>query len=214
MTYQRGLSLVELMVTILISSLLLLGVVQLFANTSSSDRTTTALARVQESGRVAFELIGSDARRAGFQGCSPPMTSTTVGAVILPNHAVAVATTPLGITFRYGVTDSSAGTALLTPAGTSRSCSSTPETYYLKSVTYANCGTSICLNGDPILGEAQFTGFQFAIPNGSNTAWKATPTSTELITATAVRVQMRIQDARNGVRRDFTGTYELRNRKL
>ncbi len=43
MKYQRGLSLIELMIAILISSLLLLGVLELFINTNSADRSSTAI---------------------------------------------------------------------------------------------------------------------------------------------------------------------------
>ncbi|MCY1350993.1 Type IV Pilus-assembly protein W [compost metagenome] len=70
--HQRGLSLIELMVAILLSSLLLLGVLQMFSNSTASDRANTALARLQESGRIALELIKQDLRRTGYQGCVSP----------------------------------------------------------------------------------------------------------------------------------------------
>lgn len=72
-TRQQGLSLIELMITILLSSLLLLGVLQMFSNTSASDKANTALARLQESGRVALEIIKQDLRRTGYIGCASPL---------------------------------------------------------------------------------------------------------------------------------------------
>ncbi|WP_137818234.1 PilW family protein [Pseudomonas sp. 2FG] len=71
-TTQQGLSLIELMVAILLSSLLLLGVLQMFSNTSASDKANTALARLQESGRVALEILKQDLRRTGYIGCASP----------------------------------------------------------------------------------------------------------------------------------------------
>ena len=51
---------IELMIAILISSLLLIGVLDLFINTNSADRSNTALNRTQESGRILLDIIGTD----------------------------------------------------------------------------------------------------------------------------------------------------------
>ncbi len=69
---QRGLSLIELMVAILLSSLLLLGVLELYSNTSRADRSGSALADLQDDARVAMEFIKRDIRRAGYLGCADP----------------------------------------------------------------------------------------------------------------------------------------------
>lgn len=69
---QRGLSLIELMVAILLSSLLLLGVLELYSNTSRTDRSGSALADLQDDARVAMEFIKRDIRRAGYLGCADP----------------------------------------------------------------------------------------------------------------------------------------------
>ena len=68
MKYQKGLSLIELMIAILISSFLLIGVLVLSTNTSSVDRSNTALSRTQESGRILLDIIGTDVLRSGYQG--------------------------------------------------------------------------------------------------------------------------------------------------
>src|SRR5690606_24955146 len=111
MIRQKGISLIELMVALIISTLLILGVIQLFLNTSNSDRVNNALARVQENGRIALELIGADARRAGFQGCIASRVVTEIeNGIKLPDHAVSRGNN--AVTFRYAVLDSSAGPAL------------------------------------------------------------------------------------------------------
>lgn len=212
MNNERGISLIELMVSLIISTLLILGVLQLFLNTSSSDRTNNALARVQENGRIAIELIGADARRAGFQGCVASRVTTEVtDGVILPDDAVTSGNNQ--VTFRYAVLDSSAGPqfpddgdALL------RSCTHTTETYYLRTAAYTNCGSNLCLNGSPILNGANITGISYAIPTGNNTAWKGNPTEVELTSAKAIRITLKVSDTRQNVARDLTGTYEFRNR--
>lgn len=67
---QSGLSLIELMIALLIGSILLLGVLQLLSRTTSNDRVNNALARTQESARIAIEFIQRDARRANYLGCA------------------------------------------------------------------------------------------------------------------------------------------------
>lgn len=69
--HQRGLSLIELMIAILLSSLLLLGVLQIFQSNSSALRMQTAFSRVQESGRFAIELLNKEIRSADYWGCMP-----------------------------------------------------------------------------------------------------------------------------------------------
>ncbi|WP_179061219.1 PilW family protein [Pseudomonas taiwanensis] len=86
---QAGLSLIELMVAILLSSLLLLGVVQIFSNSQASSRTNTEMARLQESSRVALEILKRDFRRLGYQGCaSPSDVSITNSFRMFPRDAI------------------------------------------------------------------------------------------------------------------------------
>lgn len=74
--HQHGLTMIELMVTLLLSSFLLLGVLQLFINSSTTDRANSALARLQENGRVALDMIKQDFRRTGYQGCATPSVAS------------------------------------------------------------------------------------------------------------------------------------------
>lgn len=202
------------MVAILISSILLLGVLQLFSTTSATDKTNTALSRVQESGRIALEVIGADARRAGYQGCSSAANTLTVGTLTFPSAALGKATN--SVTFRYATT---------TNTGTTFSGNKTCDnvTLYLNSVTYSTCTSSgvsrLCktLNGataSPILANASITSVQFGVPDAGLVSWKdsSSITQAQLDEAQAVRVTLTITDARNEISRSFTGTYDLRNR--
>ncbi|WP_444926614.1 PilW family protein [Microbulbifer sp. TRSA002] len=69
MLKQRGISLVELMVSITVGLVLMAGVVQLFLSSKVTFTTQQAIARVQETGRLAIEFISEDIRMAGYVGC-------------------------------------------------------------------------------------------------------------------------------------------------
>jgi type IV pilus assembly protein PilW len=71
---QLGLTIIELMITVLLSSFLLLGILQLFINSNESDRANSSLARLQENGRIALDMLKQDLRRTGYQGCATPTT--------------------------------------------------------------------------------------------------------------------------------------------
>ncbi|WP_207063389.1 PilW family protein [Motiliproteus sp. SC1-56] len=70
---QAGLSLVELMIALVISTFLMLGVFEIFVGSSGTDRMAHAFARVQETGRLAMDILSRDLRMAGYQGCIDPV---------------------------------------------------------------------------------------------------------------------------------------------
>ncbi|MFO1388725.1 PilW family protein [Cellvibrio sp.] len=80
MNNQKGLSLVELMISIVIGLILLTGVTRVFLNSKATYSTQQALSRVQETGRLAIEFLSHDIRMAGYTGCgsraSIPITNT------------------------------------------------------------------------------------------------------------------------------------------
>ncbi len=65
---QQGLSLVELMVALLIGLILLAGVFQIYLSGRQSANAQEDLARMQENGRYAMDVITRDLRRAGYWG--------------------------------------------------------------------------------------------------------------------------------------------------
>ncbi len=64
-----GLSLIELMIALAISSILVLGLVEVFAASRTAYQLSTGLARVQENGRFALDFMQRDIRMAGHMGC-------------------------------------------------------------------------------------------------------------------------------------------------
>lgn len=213
MKYQRGLSLIELMIAILISSLLLIGVLELFIRTNSADRSNTALNRTQESGRILLGIIGTDVLRAGYQGCSAASNAAKVGGHNFPADALGAAANSL--TLRYA-TASNTGTL----SGTS-SCDN--DNLYLYTATYSNCPADgrqrICKssNGgvdDPIIDNARILSIEFATPAANGLKWpnSGSVSSAELANASALRLTLEVSDPREAITRTYSSTYQLRNR--
>ncbi len=69
-TKQQGLTIIEIMIAILLSTLLLTGVIQIFVSTKHSYLIQDGLSRIQENGRFGVEIISRDLQMAGFYGCS------------------------------------------------------------------------------------------------------------------------------------------------
>jgi len=70
MLTQRGLSLIELMIAMVIGLVLMLGVTQVFLSTRQVYSNQEAVSRIQESGRLALEFMSRDTRMAGYAGCA------------------------------------------------------------------------------------------------------------------------------------------------
>ena len=68
-TRQYGVSLIELMVGILISSILMLGMYQIFMASRVTFQMQEGLSRVQENGRFAMDYLQRTVRMVGFLGC-------------------------------------------------------------------------------------------------------------------------------------------------
>jgi len=68
-TYQQGISLIELMVTLVISMILILGVVNIMISSKRAYNVQNDLARLQENARFAIEFLNSDLRMTGYFGC-------------------------------------------------------------------------------------------------------------------------------------------------
>lgn len=66
---QTGLTLVELMIGIALSLVVILAIVTLFSGSRASYRHQESFSAVQESGRIALEVLTRDVRMAGYPGC-------------------------------------------------------------------------------------------------------------------------------------------------
>lgn len=73
---QKGFTLVELMISLLLSTLLIGGVVQLYLSTKSTSTFTRGLARLQDSTSYTFEVMSKDIRMAGYITCGYPESFT------------------------------------------------------------------------------------------------------------------------------------------
>jgi type IV pilus assembly protein PilW len=67
-TRERGVSLIELMVSLVIGLLLIGGAVTVYLQSKSTYTTSETVARLQETGRYALSIIEPDVRLAGFWG--------------------------------------------------------------------------------------------------------------------------------------------------
>ncbi|TCO80273.1 prepilin-type N-terminal cleavage/methylation domain-containing protein [Plasticicumulans lactativorans] len=74
-TAQRGMTLVELMVALTIGTLIMLFLVEIFAQASTNARLQRNIAWMQEDGRTALEIIAREVRLAGYR---PSNTDETV----------------------------------------------------------------------------------------------------------------------------------------
>jgi len=68
--HYHGFTLVELMVAMVLGLILIAGVISLFVSSHSVFRQNDNLARIQENGRYAFEILGRAMRQAGGIPCS------------------------------------------------------------------------------------------------------------------------------------------------
>ena len=66
---QHGLSLIEMMIAMLIGSILMFGVIQVFIASQAASRLSEGVARAQENGRFAIDFLERDIRMAGHMGC-------------------------------------------------------------------------------------------------------------------------------------------------
>ncbi len=67
---ESGLSLVELMVSLVISSLLTLGLIEIFTAHQATNKLLQGHDLLADSGQIAMELISRSLMRAGYQGCN------------------------------------------------------------------------------------------------------------------------------------------------
>lgn len=66
---QAGVTLIELMIALGIGALLILGLVQVFSASRTAYQLSTGLARSQENGRFAIDILQREIRMAGHTGC-------------------------------------------------------------------------------------------------------------------------------------------------
>ena len=78
---QRGLTLVELMVALVLSLLLMAGVATMFEANKRTYRLQDGFSRLQENGRYALNTILRDLRGSGYNGCSSSAPNVLVNTL-------------------------------------------------------------------------------------------------------------------------------------
>lgn len=69
-SHQRGVTLVELMIAMVLGMLVAAGIITVFISTSNSNKAQMQLARLQEEGRLAITRLSADLRMANGQFCA------------------------------------------------------------------------------------------------------------------------------------------------
>ncbi|MDQ7091094.1 MAG: PilW family protein [Methylococcales bacterium] len=72
---QRGITLIEIMIAMVIGLFLMGGVMQIFLSSQQTYKMQDNLSRMQENGRFAVEFISRDIRMAGYWGCLKTVTN-------------------------------------------------------------------------------------------------------------------------------------------
>ena len=67
---QRGVTLIELMIAITISSIIMIGIGTVYTSSKRSFKLQEEFSRLQENGRFAINYITRFVRAAGYSGCS------------------------------------------------------------------------------------------------------------------------------------------------
>lgn len=76
---QTGFTLVEILVTMLLSLVLLAGILQIFASNQASFRVHDSISQMQDNSRFAMETITRDVRMADFWGCADNVSKVVNG---------------------------------------------------------------------------------------------------------------------------------------
>jgi type IV pilus assembly protein PilW len=114
----RGFSLVELMVALVITLILLAGVAQIFLSSKKSFTIQNALGRQQENGRYVLDTLAQDLRRAGYLGGALRVEETTWSLPLATGADTCATTSTDWATMLdrpiYGLDDTATGYACVT----------------------------------------------------------------------------------------------------
>ncbi len=143
--HQRGLSLVELMVALVISLFLTAGVIQLFIGSKQTYRLYDALSRIQENGRFALQAMARDIRMAGYSDGSAAPPNIVLGGITNGNDDITVGWSDNGAqTVSYTIQPSTSGIT----TSLSRNNNELVEGVEAMQIRYGVCTTDA--NGDGV----------------------------------------------------------------
>lgn len=115
---EAGLTLIEMMVTLVIGAFLMIGVVSMFAQTRTTYRTNDAVERMQENLRFTLNTLQPDIRMAGSWGMHnvPALVDTPVPAGVVVRCTNATVVTAWALDTTLGVEASNGAYTLPCPA--------------------------------------------------------------------------------------------------
>jgi type IV pilus assembly protein PilW len=154
---ERGFSLVEIMLALVISLMLMAGIIQIFISSKQSYRLQEGQSRIQENARYAMELLQRDLRIAGYMGCN------------VDSNLRKIANEPVGVDFTSSVTGNEATGSSWSPALPPVLSSMTTPNHVIKGtdvvrIDYAeSCGGNLTGNMDP-----SNASIQIIYPNNCN----------------------------------------------
>lgn len=177
---QTGFSLVELMVSVAIALVLMIALMQLLLGTMQVDRTTSDIARMQESGRNALELIGRAIRQAGARSnVNALFAGTAVNGTKGLNGA------PDTITLQYEAQDLGEMSCTGAPAAAGTMMT------YLFAVNAAASPPTLTCNGTVVVDNIESIQISYGIDaskSGSIASYTSSPTAVEFGQVAAVRI--------------------------
>jgi type IV pilus assembly protein PilW len=94
-----GLSLIEIMIALAIGSLLILGLVQVFAASRTAYQLSEGMARTQENARFAMDYLQRDIRMAGHYGCVNDQSHLQTPGALVSHFTPAATAATWGIDF-------------------------------------------------------------------------------------------------------------------
>ncbi len=86
---QRGISLVEVMVSVALGLFILAGVVQLYATSTQNAMTVNGASQIQENARYVFSKLEADIAQSGFAGCFSMANASDRVTNLLTSNAAA-----------------------------------------------------------------------------------------------------------------------------
>lgn len=234
--HQRGVGLVELMITLVISLVLLGALTYFYLGSQQTSRANEDISRMQESGRNAMDILGKAIRQAGFRlDVDQPLyidTANNIGAIIgTDGGGTGASATPDTITLRHDpvlVPDASnpiQGREITCLGNIKTSNNDTFDSYGMREVNkqLVEYSFSILNNGLRCSSVASnpAAGGQLIVDNienmqityglgdglGTVTSYTNMPTAAQFSQVTAVKVSLLVRGPSTGVAANKSQTY-------
>ncbi len=202
---QRGVGLVELMITMVIGLIILIALGYFFLGSRQINRVTDDVSRMQESGRNALELIGRAVRQAGYRN-NPDVAFT--GTALTGTNAGAGESDEITIQYdaQEGGEDDCEGTNV--PTGL--------VTYAFAVDNTVNPPVLTC-NGTVVVDNIEELQIDYGIDtekDGIIDTYKTDPTATEFGHVAAVRVTLLVRGPSPNITTNQSQTYTYNGNTL